>query len=858
MLIFAAINIKNMKKITEFIREELRPSILAAADRAFPELHFQRTKDGWRSSYDLQGQQHRSKDQTVIKNTHGKQAHGLWEQVTGYKDFIDYVMKRDGSSMTGAIETLCQAIELRLPKSYEYDFQECKRKEETNKPLDSLFGEAVNLLRADTDSIAQAANSYLVGRGLTKQEISSMRLGVLNSSIYARINEQLAKRYEGKDYKKDTRLGSKYTIILPPYRDKYGNITGFKVRTTDSLTMPKYLNTSCVERGNTLYALNYSLSKSENTLIVCEGEIDALHAQAKGLRNVAAMTGSDLHAEQIKDAIRKGWRSFILVPDTEIKTGSQMEAIRAKIKRYIETVYGQGALAYVAFLPLENGQTKQDIDSYLCSHTGAELSTIANNAITGCEWLFADMYARAIGKSWQYFDLTGVQDFDKPTPIQRDKILSEAYELFGLIRNFLSPDAYTSFLRLSSKFLGITQADLDKEATRVEERNERNRRKQEISELILSVQKETDTGLALLKMKEGIAKLDRSEAKMKFTGFLSPDTEETIKEEMCNDGDDLRTGYYFDATSDDERELLLPDRAISFVCAPTSHGKSTMLENLALRIVDKYPEKKVLYLTFEESKPSVIANFLSILCAKNGALPSKGRVKSTIKHDLRGDRSFISADAAQRYDDQKRVFFDYLTTMRLNIRYVSFDADTLVSCIKYMEQNGVADVVFIDYVQLISLSSKKNSRQEELKEICLKLHDLAVSKEFGLPIIMAAQFNREVVSPLELLASKIGEAGDLERIADTVLGMWNCGETKPGADRTHTAKQLDEEYQGLSQIDPHKIYAKVLKRRGGERNVKTFLTFDGSTGLIDGGSEPPRERKSYSFLGGNNKDDEPF
>jgi len=47
-------------------------------------------------------------------------------------------------------------------------------------------------------------------------------------------------------------------------------------------------------------------------------------------------------------------------------------------------------------------------------------------------------------------------------------------------------------------------------------------------------------------------------------------------------------------------------------------------------------------------------------------------------------------------------------------------------------------------MQLLSLLNKKNiQRQEELKQICLMLKDCAV--DTGLPVLLAAQFNRTVV-----------------------------------------------------------------------------------------------------------------
>lgn len=141
------------------------------------------------------------------------------------------------------------------------------------------------------------------------------------------------------------------------------------------------------------------------------------------------------------------------------------------------------------------------------------------------------------------------------------------------------------------------------------------------------------------------------------------------------------------------------------------------------------------------------------------------------------------------------------------------------------------------YAASLLSGSTRLSRQEQLKEICLKLKDLAVSEKYGLPIILAAQFNRQVVSPLDLISTNIREAGDIEQIANTIVAMWNCGFTNP-SDKVRTASQLEAEYKGLSEINKEKIYAKIIKRRGQEPNIKTMFDFDGKTGLITGKDEP--------------------
>lgn len=823
-----------MKDITVFVKETLYPAVRGAADRAFPELHFTKNGDKWQSHYDLQGELHKSKDQSVIK---GSKAKGIWEQTAGRSvDFIDYVRQRDNSTFWGALQTLCNTLGLQIPQD-KYNLADFKERQERSDTLQSLYEEGVKALRANQTFEAMTANNYLRRRGLSDGEISAMGLGVIDHSLYMRMDEQLKKLY-GDKYKSDSRIGDKYTVLYPPYKDNFGHITGFDIRATDGSTSPKTMNTSCTKKGKNFYALNHSLNEKENTLVICEGELDALHAQARGLRNVAAMTGNYISTDEIEDAKKKGWKRFILVPDTEEKDTKEMLGIREGIKAKLENIIKAGGTPFIAFLPLDDGKKKQDIDSYLSfgHHQGSDLQNILNNASYGYYWLVANIVAKAVNKTdWKYYDLTA--DFGDFTNLQKDTSKGDIYQLAQLLKqNELTTksDIYTNFIDFAEQTLGISKADLDKEALKIEQANERNRQATEIRNTITTLQQMATTpDKALALMEQTANKVRQQQNRNTFEDFLTPDTEDTIKAELESEGDDIETGFKFDANNEDEREFRLPSKAITFVVAPTSHGKSTMLENLALRVAERYPEKKILYLTYEESKPSVISSFISILAAQRGATPSRGRVRHTIKADLKGDSQFIGAAQREAYQGAKAAFFDLLKTRRLNIRYVNFDADTLVNCVKFMEANEACDIVFVDYVQLISKMGWSKSRQEELKDICLALHDLAVSKDYGLPVVLAAQFNRNVISPLELLSTNIGEAGDLERIADTILGIWNTAFTK--IDKAHTQKMLNDEYNGLGEADTkNKIYCKILKRRGGEPNVKALFDFDGATGLIGG------------------------
>ena len=135
-------------------------------------------------------------------------------------------------------------------------------------------------------------------------------------------------------------------------------------------------------------------------------------------------------------------------------------------------------------------------------------------------------------------------------------------------------------------------------------------------------------------------------------------------------------------------------------------------------------------------------------------------------------------------------------------------------------------------MQLLNLPEgkyKTYSRQEELKQICISLKDIAV--ETGLPIILGAQFNRTVTNPLHLHATKIGEAGDIERIANLIIGLWN---------NNFKIIATEGEIKDINSkgcYTPDTIYTTVLKNRGGKVGLEELLSFNGNTGKISNQSK---------------------
>ncbi len=302
--------------------------------------------------------------------------------------------------------------------------------------------------------------------------------------------------------------------------------------------------------------------------------------------------------------------------------------------------------------------------------------------------------------------------------------------------------------------------------------------------------------------KEELSK--QTEEDKKYKQFIIPVSTEELKAEINKSSNLITTGYKIQG-----EELSIPPSAISIFVAPTSHGKTMIQANLAVNMAQLHKKSSVYFFSYEEQRCDILLKMLNCYV---GVKLSENNFR-TIKQEFIGNTEYIkssilnSRDYEEGYLGKKKEFFDTLiNTNRLSIHYVEQSVEELTKTIEYLSKNTNIGAVVIDYIQLLYSEEKRLSRQEELKIICHKLKSCAIKT--GLPIILGSQFNRQVVSANELISTNIGEAGDIERIAGLVVGMWN-----------NNFNQADKE---------NTLLLRILKNRNGKAGLEETFNVDGN------------------------------
>lgn len=347
----------------------------------------------------------------------------------------------------------------------------------------------------------------------------------------------------------------------------------------------------------------------------------------------------------------------------------------------------------------------------------------------------------------------------------------------------------------------------------------------------------------------------------RFAEYDLPNTMEEMKRTISVGDENIATGYHFEHG---EFELTIPVRGITLVVLPTSHGKSTMLNNLTVSIV-RNTDINVLYLSLEEHRDRVCVNLLNCYCktplGKNNRLIIRKDIRgiSTEKQlestkypakEKRDYETFLKNPAIQaEYFEKKKEFVHLMEKEhRINIQSPNMDIDSLIEYITHMKRKYSIGIVMIDYVQLIQVAeqTKFYGRPAEIKYIMEKLRKFSNDEKNGIPVVLAAQFNREVVHVWDMALKNIGEGSNLEFYADTVIVGFFCSRN-PKTDDPVEQEKINNA-QGTEVYNQSSLVIRLDKGRSGQTGMMSLLPVSMNCGFIaDEGCPLPEEIFGISY-----------
>lgn len=600
-----------------------------------------------------------------------------------------------------------------------------------------------------------------------------------------------------------------------------------------------------------------SAEKHKIRNLLVESEADAKAAKAADVAGFVGTMDLDSFPLTVGEAMRGGSRSITLLFNSHENEPPEERDYR--IRELTWTAVKMEAEVEISEI------SAQSVAAYLLDHSGEELL----QHITRTKKLASNFLSEMI--------------------LKRYRVTHEALASFNSIRrDFLE---LTDRFRFSPKSLslicnvfadnfggnyisdGVIDADVSRrlqEAHRAEARAKAARLLKDIGDATLSDDTEKAREMAA-SLSSLLAETDAD----KYRQYLAPNSLADTKAAYRNRPQGIRTGYYLDCEVPNGRggndikptedtELILPAAAITFIAAPTSHGKTTLLQNLALRAA-RDGGGAVLYLSYEESVEDITTEFLTLHIATreqetggSNDCPSLRTVRDYYTQGeretaIRGsdDRGRKVAELIRRHEPELESI---LRDGRLRIFKPAPDVSELTGLVTALNEATKVKAVFVDYIQILHKRGNfGGQKKSEISAICDDLRELVTTTK--LPIVIGAQVNRQALSPLDMENQNVADASDIEHAADTMVLLWNSsysplgdckhyayerakgkeGETvtdydKPLKPRTMKAESLGR--RGLMPGESGKMYAHVTKCRGAARGLDAVWTFQGSVRLI--------------------------
>lgn len=840
-----------MKDITRFINDDLKPRLYSHIPQIFPELHFTKKGDKYVSSYHADGTEGtgRKEDRSVVTKKQPTKVFDNTRQEA--KDVITLFMENNRiTEVWEAVNKLCSIVGILPPENTPEGKERYRQQEQRRTALEASAERQKKALFAPE---GRAVLDYLHSRGWTDSEIQEAELGYISTMEANTINAQRS-------------IGDFYTLSIPL---RSGSVLyGFKFRTIrkDTNGQDKYTYLYGTEKRTNLFNLT-GIQQEDGAITVVEGELDALHAQVRGINGVVATGGGKLTGELLDVATGRGIKRITLLFDKD-ERGAKF------VRESIDVAHQRGISVLVATFPdgesLSDGRPIHDIDEYLQAHTPQELQSLINNALSGSKYLLEDLVQATIKEHGEE-NLTDVIELDlrnkvialanhTPNEIERDFILTS-------YANLVNIDGKQAFSEAALRAVADRERAAE-DALRIEKETGRA-----IEDAKLLLDRERDVQGALQKMGEAVSRIKLIGDREKYGDLLrTPSREERIKK-YKDKPEALRTSYQFKEGGELELPFTLPSGALTILAAPTSHGKSTFLRNLAIDVAKRYRDenKSVLYFTFEESEEDVIAQFTNTYIGKRLHAPSKKhtQVDSIIDYFKTGEPNYIGgtngAEISKEEFKRRELEFstDYLDSGRIKIYYRDYDLETLIEALEFAVCNIPTKAIFIDYIQI--LRSQKFARQpraEQLKEICISLKDFSV--KYKIPVVLAAQLNREAITPLRMNNTQMAESSDIEKAANTIVCLWNSNfmPNKYGV-RAMEPKEKDEidalKSKGFEMGKEGSIFALVTKIRG-SRGVGMYSIFEykGYAGKVVENYTPEAEQQDLPFAPPSADENDPF
>lgn len=313
---------------------------------------------------------------------------------------------------------------------------------------------------------------------------------------------------------------------------------------------------------------------------------------------------------------------------------------------------------------------------------------------------------------------------------------------------------------------------------------------------------------ATIKVKEDRDPLEIKSWQIEELDKIRPESTDTIKSQNYTVIDDLiteleREDYFGIDTGYSKLDYAIrgfTNGTLTIVGGTPGVGKTTWLLNIVNHVCQK--GKKVLYVSLEMSYIMLQMKLTSILTG----------ISTSVMMSMRKN---IDSATWQRINQAAEKLSNY------NLYRLGKSETTVLDIESAIRSQGGFDIVFVDYLQLLSGNGK--SRYESISEISRSLKKL--STKYDIPIIAVTSINRAYKDNPDKkpCISDIRDSGNVEYDSDTILFLH----------RASSFRDYDPQQDEMSSYEfDHHAELIIAKNRYGIANKSIDYFFDGEKSIF--------------------------
>ena len=390
-----------------------------------------------------------------------------------------------------------------------------------------------------------------------------------------------------------------------PYRDRDGLITGFVQRALE----PKGYNLTNYKgekMSGTRYWSTFGLSKydlfnlnrcrNQQTLLILEGYPDAILFPTLGLKNVVAVGQGKLAKSHIEGLDEFGVRNVIISFDNDPpKEDGHITGLENTIDA-VKMLLTDTRINPFVIDPLLMGEHK-DPDEYVRANGIESYRTLVERSESGAKWL-----ARKI-----------ISKVNLTVDLERQKAIDDIGELSGQIKNRIANEDFIAEAAIS---MGIDEVALQEYIGDYRGRMERSALSDQFKKLTMRAEDLRRSGDL-----EGASKLIETEGinlknelyKTKIESIEPLSDRLMQKYELEKNRESLLLGYPMTKFKNLCENIDGLQPGLYIIGAETNVGKTALLTNIAMDLINSNPGVRVLYFSLDDSWSVITNRFLGIL-----------------------------------------------------------------------------------------------------------------------------------------------------------------------------------------------------------------------------------------------------